>query len=144
MVLKIFWGSKYYKMRIKQKLSFLLNFLHVFMTAALEHSYQSMYNNIRASLVVCLNFYTVWTINSNIYLLPINFFKYTFQQIFYHFSISFKYYFFINSLFIFNLYLFFLYSFSTIIFFNKKCYIHNIFCNTFTRIITKYYMKSCY
>ena len=39
--------------------------------------------------------------------------------------------------------LFFLYLFPTIIFFNKKCYIYNIFRNTFTRIITKSYMKSC-
>ena len=69
----------------------------------LEHSYQSMYNNIRASPVACLNFYTVWTMNSDIYFLPTYFFKYTFQQILYHFSISFKYYFFIHSLLFFNL-----------------------------------------
>ena len=52
--------------------------------------------------------------------------------------------FFIHSLFFFYHYLFFLYSFSTIIFFNKKCYIHNIFRNTFTRIISKSYVESCY
>ena len=39
---------------------------------------------------------------------------------------------------------FFLYSFPTIIFFNEKCYIHNIFHNTFTRITSKFYMESCY
>ena len=82
--------------------------------------------------------------NSDIYLLAAYFFKYTFQHILYHFFISFKYYFFIHSLFSFNLYFFFLYSFLTIIFFNKNYYIHNIFYNTFTRIITKSYMKSCY
>ena len=105
---------------------------------------QYFYIRLRASLAVCLNFCTVWTMNSDIYLLPTHFFKYTFQQILYPFSISFKYYFFIHSLFFFNLYLFFLYSFSTKIFFNKKCYVHNSFYNTFIRIITKYYMKSCY
>ena len=49
------------------------------------------------------------------------------------FSISFKYYFFIHSLFFFYHHLFFLYSFSAIIFSNEKCYIHNIFRNTFTK-----------
>ena len=34
--------------------------------------------------------------------------------------------------------LFFLYLFPTIIFFNEKCYIYNIFCNTFT---TKFMWK---
>ena len=40
--------------------------------------------------------------------------------------------------------LFFLYLFPTIIFFNEKCYIYNIFCNTFKRITSKSYVKSCY
>ena len=34
---------------------------------------------IRTSLGVCLNFCIVWIVNSNIYLLPNYFFKYTFQ-----------------------------------------------------------------
>ena len=41
----------------------------------------------------------------------------------------------------FNHHLFFLCSFPTTTFFNKKCYIHNIFCNTFTKITTKSYVK---
>ena len=64
-------------------------------------------NSLRASLVAFLNFYTVWRVNSCIYLLPIYIFKYTFQQTLYHFSISFKYYFFI-------LFLIFIYSFFNI------------------------------
>ena len=42
------------------------------------------------------------------------------------------------SSFIFYYHLFFLYLFSTIIFFNEKCYIYNIFCNTFS---TKFMWK---
>ena len=57
------------------------------------------YGFLRASPATSLYFYTVWTVNSDIYLLPIYFFKYIFQQIFYPFSSSFKYYFF-HSLFI--------------------------------------------
>ena len=57
---------------------------------------------------------------------------------------SFKYYFFIHSLFFFYHHLFFLYSFITIIFFNEKYYIHNIFRNTFKRITSKSYVKNCY
>ena len=45
---KNFGGSKHYEMRTKLKLSFLLNFLHVFMTIALEYSYQLMYNSVRS------------------------------------------------------------------------------------------------
>ena len=62
--------------------------------------------------------------NNDFYLLAIYFFKYIFQQIFYPFCISFKYYFFI-------LFLFFLYSFLTVIFFKFPTAIffkfHNIF-----------------
>ena len=50
-------------------------------------------SSLRASLTTSLNFYTVWRVNSCIYLLPIYIFKYTFQQTLYHFSIPFKYYF---------------------------------------------------
>ena len=50
-------------------------------------------NSIRVSPVVSLNFCIVWRVNSYIYLLPTYFFKYTFQQTLYHFSIPFKYYF---------------------------------------------------
>ena len=53
---------------------------------------------LRASTTISLNFCTIWRVNSCIYLLPTYFFKYTFQQILSHFSISFKYYFFILSL----------------------------------------------
>ena len=45
---KNFGGSKCYEMRTKLKLSFLLIFLHVFMTTALEYSYQSMYDSVRS------------------------------------------------------------------------------------------------
>ena len=66
----------------------------------------------------------VWRMNNDFYLLAIYFFKYIFQQIFYPFCISFKYYFFI-------LFLFFLYSFLTVIFFKFPTAIffkfHNIF-----------------
>ena len=44
----------------------------------------------------------------------------------------------------FNHHLFFLWSYPTTIFFNEKCYIHNIFRNTFAWIISKSYVKSCY
>ena len=53
---------------------------------------------LRASTTISLNFCTIWRVNSCIYLLPIYIFKYTFQQTLYHFSIPFKYYFFILSL----------------------------------------------
>ena len=69
-------------------------------------------------------FCIIWRMNNGFYLLAIYFFKYTFQQILYLFSISFKYYFFI-------LFLFFLYSFLTAIFFKFPILIflkfHNIF-----------------
>ena len=64
-------------------------------------------SSLRASPITSLNFYTVWRMNSCIYLLPIYIFKYTFQQTLYHFSISFKYYFFIP-------FLIFIYSFFNI------------------------------
>ena len=79
---------------------------------------------LRAFPVNSLNFCTVQRMNNDFYLLVIYFFKYTFQQIFYLFSISFKYYFFI-------LFLFFLYSFLIAIFFKFPILIflkfHNIF-----------------
>ena len=78
----------------------------------------------RAFLADSPNFCIIWRMNSGFYLLAIYFFKYTFQQILYLFSISFKYYFFI-------LFLFFLYSFLTAIFFKFPILIffkfHNIF-----------------
>ena len=77
----------------------------------------------RVSPTISPYFCTVWTVNGNILLLLIYFFKYIFQQILYHFSISFKYYFLFH-------YLFF---FFTTIFFNDKCCVHNIFRNTFTK-----------
>ena len=86
---------------------------------------------LRAFSTVYLNFCIICIVNNNIYFLPTYFFKYTFQQIIYHFSFSFKYYFFIHFLFFFNLYLFFLYSLAKIIFFNKKCYVNNIFLQYF-------------
>ena len=81
----------------------------------------------RVSPTISPYFCTVWTVNGNILLLLIYFFKYIFQQILYHFSISFKYYFLFH-------YLFF---FFTTIFFNDKCCIHNIFRNTFTKFMWK-------
>ena len=43
------------------------------------------FNSLRASLAASLNFCTVWSVNSCFNLLPTYFFKYTFQQILYHF-----------------------------------------------------------
>ena len=65
-----------------------------------------------------------------------------------HFSTDFLSHLNIISLFIiysfFYHHFFFLYSFPTIIFFNEKYYIHNIFRNIFTRITSKSYVESCY
>ena len=66
--------------------------------------------------------------NSTFYFLPTYFFKYTFQQTLYHFSISFKYYFFILSL-------IFLYSPFNFPSFIPKNYIHNIFKALLQKII---------
>ena len=41
--------------------------------------------DIRAFSVASLYFCTIWTVNSDIYLLSTYFFKYIFQQILYHF-----------------------------------------------------------
>ena len=57
-------------------------------------------SKLRASSVKSPNFCTIWRMNSNFYLLATHFFKYTSNR----FSISFKYYFFINYLFFFNNY----------------------------------------
>ena len=88
------------------------------------------------------NFCTVWRVNSYIYLL-------TFSNIFFNrlFIFSLSHLNIISSFILysfFNHHLFFLYSFPTTIFFNEKYYIHNIFCNTFTRITTKSYVESYY
>ena len=62
----------------------------------------------RASPAVSLNFYTVWWVNSDFYLLSSYFIKYNFQQILYIFSIPLKYYFFIISLIFIYLFFFFI------------------------------------
>ena len=102
------------------------------------------FSPFRASPAASLNFCTVERVNSSFYLCLLTFSNTLSNRLSIIFSISFKYHFFNHSLFVFYYHLFFLYSFPTIIFFNKKCYIHNIFCNTFTRIISKSYMENCY
>ena len=70
---------------------------------------------LRAFSAKFSNFFIIWIMNSNFYLLTIYFFKYTSNKL----SISFKYYFFIHSLFIFY---FFLnnYTSSNIFLFNTR------------------------
>ena len=92
--------------------------------------------NVRASPVDSPNFCTVWRMNSDFYILVTYFF--------YPFSISFKYYFFIHSLFFFIIiYSSYIHS-QQLYFSNEMCFIHNIFHNIFTRITSKSYVKSCY
>ena len=114
--------------------------------SANENDCESINDPFRASLALqflqIFVLFEKWTVTLNFYL-P------TFSNILSNrfsisFSISFKYYFFIHSLLFFNHHLFFLYSFPTIIFFNEKYYIHNIFRNIFTRITSKSYVESCY
>ena len=99
---------------------------------------------VRVSPTDSSNFCTIWGMNSNFYILTATFSNTLSYRFFVLFSISFKYYFFFHSLFVFYHHLFFLYSFPTIIFFNEKCYIYNIFRNSFKRITSKSYVESCY
>ena len=95
-------------------------------------SQQRGIERIRASPIASSNFCTVWKVNSSFYLCLLTFSNIFSNRLSIIFSISFKYYFFIHSLFFFYHHLFFQYSFLEL-YFSMKCIIFITFFAIFSQ-----------